>query len=116
MTELTSTSAYWEPLWAQGRRYRQLDDAETRLLDEHLGPGRGRSALDVGSGDGALALHLHGLGYRAIIDCSPSVVALAASRSSGPGLGPVWQCLDITTGDLTALPEPAYAVITCHPS
>lgn len=115
MTEMTSTAAYWEPLWAQGRRYRQLDDAETRLLDRHLGPGRGRAALDVGSGDGALARHLHGLGYRTTgIDCSPSAVALAASRSSGPGLGPVWQCLDITTGDLTALPNPAYAVITCR--
>ncbi|MFE0339480.1 class I SAM-dependent methyltransferase [Streptomyces sp. NPDC058955] len=84
-------------------------------MDEHLGPGHGRAALDVGSGDGALARHLHHLGYRTTgIDCSPSAIALAASRSSGPGRGPVWRCLDITTGDLTALPEPAYAVITCR--
>ncbi|MER6100629.1 class I SAM-dependent methyltransferase [Streptomyces sp. NPDC001728] len=117
MTEMTSTAAYWEPLWAQGRRYRQLDDAETQLLDGHIGPGRGRTALDVGSGDGALARHLHDLGYRTTgIDCSPSAVALAASRSSGLGLGlgPVWQCLDITTGNLSSLPEPAYAVIICR--
>ncbi|MFF3091596.1 hypothetical protein ACFVRB_42140 [Streptomyces nojiriensis] len=30
----TATAAYWEPLWAHGRRYRQLDNLETRLLDE----------------------------------------------------------------------------------
>jgi hypothetical protein len=48
----TSTAAYWEPLWAGGRRYRQLDGPENRLMDEYLGPGRGRPALDLGCGDG----------------------------------------------------------------
>ncbi|MFC6066997.1 class I SAM-dependent methyltransferase [Streptomyces ochraceiscleroticus] len=112
----TDTAAYWEPLWAEGRRYRQLNDAETQLLDEHLGPGCARPALDIGCGDGALARHLHReLGYRTTgVDCSPSAIALAASQDTGPGLGPVWKCLDITADDLSALPDPAYAAITCR--
>ncbi|WP_241848139.1 hypothetical protein [Streptomyces sp. CB03578] len=46
---------YWEALWSGGRRYRHLDGAEARLMDERLGAGRGRPALDVGFGDGSLA-------------------------------------------------------------
>ncbi|WP_031079683.1 class I SAM-dependent methyltransferase [Streptomyces sp. NRRL S-118] len=114
--ESNASTADWELLWAQGRRYRRLDDAERRLMDEYLGPGRGRPALDIGTGEGAVARHLqHELGYRATgVDCSPSAVALAASQGTGPGAGPAWQCLDITADDLAALPEPAYAVITCR--
>ncbi|MFE1190045.1 class I SAM-dependent methyltransferase [[Kitasatospora] papulosa] len=111
-------TAYWEPLWASGRRYRQACTAEKQLMAEHLGPGKGRPALDIGSGDGALARHLHyKLGYRTTgIDCSPSAVALAAAHDTnpGPGPGPTWQCLDITTDDLTSLAHPAYALITCR--
>lgn len=65
-TASTSTAAaYWNPLWAQGRRYRQLDDAQ----DSPAAP------------------------------------------------GPLWRCADIGADDLTALaalPDPAYAVITCR--
>ncbi|MDF3140934.1 MULTISPECIES: methyltransferase domain-containing protein [unclassified Streptomyces] len=112
----TASAAYWEPLWAQGRRYRQLDDAERRLMDEYLGPGHARPALNIGSGDGALARHLHhDLGYRTTgVDCSASAVALAAAQDTGTGPGPAWLCLDITSDDLTALPESAFSVITCR--
>ncbi|CAL9360611.1 Ubiquinone biosynthesis O-methyltransferase, mitochondrial [Streptomyces sp. enrichment culture] len=115
-TASTSSASYWEPLWAKGRRYRQFDDAEKRLLDEHLGPGHSRPALDIGCGDGAVTRHLHHqLGYHATgVDCSPSAIALAAAQDNGPVPGPDWKCLDITTDDLTALPEAAYAVITCR--
>jgi ubiquinone/menaquinone biosynthesis C-methylase UbiE len=110
----TATPAYWEPLWAQGRRYRQITDAEARLLAEHLGPGRGRPALDIGSGDGALARHLHHqLGYRTTgIDCAPSALARAAAQDTVPG--PAWQCMDFATDDVSELPDAAYAVITCR--
>ncbi|MEV8626221.1 class I SAM-dependent methyltransferase [Streptomyces sp. NPDC051079] len=110
----TASSAYWEPLWADGRRYRQLCEAELRLMSEHLGPGESRPALDIGSGDGTLARYLHHeRGYRTTgIDCSPSAVALAASRDTVPG--PSWRCLDITTDALATLPNPAYALITCR--
>lgn len=85
----TATAAYWEPLWADGRQYRQLDEAEQRLIDEHLGPGRARPALDIGSGADALTRHLHHvLGYRATgVDCSPSALALAAAQDTGPRPG-----------------------------
>lgn len=113
-------AAYWEPLWAGGRRYREVCTGEKHLMGKHLGPGKGRLALDIGSGDGALARHLHHeLGYRTTgIDCSPSAVALAAIHDTntdpGPGRGPAWHCLDITTDDLTTLVHPAYALITCR--
>ncbi|MEU7038884.1 class I SAM-dependent methyltransferase [Streptomyces sp. NPDC046237] len=113
---MTTTTDLWEPLWAEGRRYRQPDEDEFTLLAEHLGPGRGRPALDVGSGDGTLARHLHHeLGYRTTgVDCAPSAVALAASRDERQDAGPAWRCLDITADDLDGLPDPAYAVITCR--
>ncbi|MFE7330876.1 class I SAM-dependent methyltransferase [Streptomyces sp. NPDC057565] len=113
---IPSSRAYWEPLWSNGRRYRQLTTAETALLAEHLGPGNGRPALDIGSGDGALARHLHHqLGYRTTgIDCAPSAVALAAAQDIASGTNPTWRCGDITSGNLDALPDPAYAAITCR--
>ncbi|MFB7591955.1 class I SAM-dependent methyltransferase [Streptomyces sp. NPDC056169] len=118
MTTTTSTAspAYWEPLWADGRRYRKLCETEKQLMAEHLDLGCGLPALDVGSGDGALARYLqHKLGYRtAGIDCSPSAIALAAAQDTGPGPVPAWQCLDFATSDLTTLPDPAYALIACR--
>ncbi|MER6116136.1 class I SAM-dependent methyltransferase [Streptomyces sp. NPDC001743] len=114
-TVSTASAAYWEPLWSQGRRYRQLDDTENRLLEKHLGAGRGRPALDIGCGDGSLARRLTQLGFRTTgIDCSPSAIALAAAQDPGPGRVPLWQCMDFTADDLGTLPEPAYAVITCR--
>ncbi|MER7516517.1 methyltransferase domain-containing protein [Streptomyces sp. NPDC126499] len=113
-TSSTASPAYWEPLWAAGRRYRQLCEAEKQLMAGHLGPGKGRPALDIGSGDGSLARHLHHeLGYRTTgVDCSPSALALAADQDDGPG--PTWQRADITTDDLSALPYTAYALLTCR--
>jgi 2-polyprenyl-3-methyl-5-hydroxy-6-metoxy-1,4-benzoquinol methylase len=114
-TTSTAAAAYWEPLWSEGRRYRQLDDTENRLLEDHLGPGCARPALDIGCGDGALARRLAQLDYRTTgIDCSPTAIALAAAQDPGPGIVPVWQCMDFTTDDLGTLPEPAYAAITCR--
>jgi 2-polyprenyl-3-methyl-5-hydroxy-6-metoxy-1,4-benzoquinol methylase len=113
---IPSPRDYWDPLWTEGRRYRPLAPAETVLLAEHLGPGNGRPALDIGSGDGALARNLHHqLGYRTTgINCAPSAVALAESLDTVTGTNPTWRCADITTEDLGALPDLAYAVITCR--
>ncbi|MEV6264075.1 class I SAM-dependent methyltransferase [Streptomyces sp. NPDC051784] len=111
-----SPQAYWEPHWADGRRYRGIDAHEAALLAEHLGPGNGRPALDIGSGDGSLARHLHHrLGYRATgIDCAPSAVTLASGQDTSIGPNPLWRCADFGTDDLSALPDAAYAVITCR--
>lgn len=113
---IASPVDYWEPLWSSGRRYRQITGPETHLLAEHLGPGRGRPALDVGCGDGSLARHLHHqLGYRTTgIDCAPSAIALAAETAQGGGDHLKFQVMDFAAGDLGALPDPAYAVITCR--
>ncbi|MFJ1742530.1 class I SAM-dependent methyltransferase [Streptomyces microflavus] len=113
-TEPASATGYWEPLWAQGRRYRKVDPAESRLLENHLGTGRDRPALDLGCGDGTLTRGLTQLGYSSTgIDCSPSAIALATDHDDAAG-SPVWVCMDITTDDLNILPDPAYAVITCR--
>ncbi|KUM68991.1 class I SAM-dependent methyltransferase [Streptomyces griseorubiginosus] len=111
---IASPTAYWEPLWAGGRRYRRITDTEERLLAEHLGPGHGRPALDVGCGDGSLSRHLHDrLGYRTVgIDCAPSAVALAAAPGTSDQLR--FQVMDFATGDVSELPDPAYRVITCR--
>ncbi|MFD9499895.1 class I SAM-dependent methyltransferase [Streptomyces sp. NPDC060035] len=113
---IKSPRSYWEPLWSKGRYYRQLAPAETALLAQHLGPGNGRPALDIGSGDGALARHLHHqLSYRTTgIDCAPSAVALAASQDTTSGPNPTWRCADITADGFNALPDLAYAAITCR--
>jgi ubiquinone/menaquinone biosynthesis C-methylase UbiE len=103
--------AYWEPLWQSGRRYRSIDAPEREALSRQVGIGRGRPALDIGSGDGALVQALAELGYRPTgIDCAPS--ALAAARHEHPGLD--FRHFDFDTGDLAGLPEPAFALITCR--
>lgn len=112
---IASPVEYWEPLWASGRRYRQISDTEAQLLADHLGPGHGRPALDVGCGDGSLTRHLHHhLGYQATgIDCAPSAIALATT--AGPAVDrPHFQVMDFATDRLDELPDPAYAVITCR--
>ncbi|MFH8800890.1 class I SAM-dependent methyltransferase [Streptomyces sp. NPDC017936] len=116
MPNTPATADYWEPLWAGGRRYREVTGAEATLLADHIGPGRGRPALDIGTGDGALARRLHQLGYRTTgIDFAPSAVAAArATPLSGHGAGPVLRLMDFVTDDLSALPDPAYAVVTCR--
>ncbi|MFJ2744810.1 class I SAM-dependent DNA methyltransferase [Streptomyces sp. NPDC087440] len=108
---------YWEPLWADGVRYRPLLRAETALLAARIGPGNGRPALDIGCGDGTLARYLqHELGYHTTgIDCAPSAIALAEARDTTTrSSGPAWRCGDIVTDDPSLLPDSAYAVVTCR--
>ncbi|WP_309228176.1 class I SAM-dependent methyltransferase [Streptomyces lunaelactis] len=106
---------YWEPLWRDGRHYRPLIPQEEQLLARYLGPGPGRPALDIGCGAGELARHLHErLDYRVTaIDCAPS--ALATATSTAPNAGEItFQLMDFMIDDLSHLPDPAYAVITCR--
>ncbi|MFE7466522.1 class I SAM-dependent methyltransferase [Streptomyces sp. NPDC057499] len=106
-----ANSAYWEPLWRSGRRYRSIDVPEREALYRQAGVGGGRPALDIGSGDGALVRALTDLGYRATgIDCAPG--ALSAARHEHPGLD--FRHFDFGTDDPAGLPEPAFALITCR--
>ncbi|MGW2899025.1 class I SAM-dependent methyltransferase [Streptomyces sp. NPDC001212] len=104
-------AAYWEPLWQSGRRYRTINEAELEALRRHLGPGRGRPALDIGCGEGALTAQLTQLGYRtAGIDCSPTAVATA--QSNHPDLG--FHVHDFGNDDPAGLPHPSFSVISCR--
>ncbi|MEV5433054.1 methyltransferase, FxLD system [Streptomyces sp. NPDC052701] len=113
MATTPATAHHWESLWAGGRRYREVTSTEATLLADHVGPGRGRPALDIGTGEGSLARHLHRLGYRTTgIDFAPS--AIAAARNTQQGEGPAWHLMDFASDDLGALPDAAYAVVTCR--
>ncbi|MFE1751840.1 class I SAM-dependent methyltransferase [Streptomyces anandii] len=92
---------------------REVTSAGATLLADHVGPGRGRPALDTGTGEGSLARRLHQLGYRTTgIDLAPG--AIAAARDTQHGEGPAWHLMDFTSDDLGALPDPAYAVVACR--
>lgn len=104
-------ASYWEPVWQRGSRYRAIDRAETEALGRHLGAGRGRPALDIGCGEGALTAHLAELGYRAVgVDCSPTAVASALVRHPAADI----RVFDFDADDAAHLPHPAFAVITCR--
>ncbi|WP_058042965.1 class I SAM-dependent methyltransferase [Streptomyces roseifaciens] len=104
---------YWDGLWSAGHRYRPLDETETALLDRHAGAGRGRYALDIGSGDGTLTRHLARLGYRTTaLDCAPTAIALAADQMAGEAV--TFCCGDIEAPHPPPLPESAYALITAR--
>lgn len=107
-------AAYWEPLWQAGRRYRTLDAWEKDTLVDHVGPGVGRAALDVGCGIGELAGHLHGrLGYTVTaIDCSPTALASAQDTYGCPGID--FRLMDFAADDIADFPRPAYSLITCR--
>ncbi|MFF4508997.1 class I SAM-dependent methyltransferase [Streptomyces sp. NPDC001401] len=66
--------------------------------------------------DGALARHLHHqLGYQTIgIDCAPSAITVATDGDPGSSDQPRFQVMDFAADDLSELPDPAYAVITCR--
>ncbi|MGI5391399.1 class I SAM-dependent methyltransferase [Streptomyces sp. CA-251251] len=101
----------WEAVWRRGRRYRPLDLAETESLRGHLGTGRGRPALDIGCGEGALTALLARLGYRAVgIDCAPTAVTDARARHPAADI----RLFDFDADDAARLPHPAFAVITCR--
>ncbi|MFF4408438.1 class I SAM-dependent methyltransferase [Streptomyces sp. NPDC001407] len=102
---------YWGGLWTAGRRYSPLTEPETALLNQHAGPGRGRLALDIGCGDGALARHLAELGYQVTgLDCTPAAPALAE-----PNDGPVqYRCVDIEAAEPLPLPQRAFALVTAR--
>ncbi|AQS66165.1 bifunctional 2-polyprenyl-6-hydroxyphenol methylase/3-demethylubiquinol 3-O-methyltransferase UbiG [Streptomyces pactum] len=104
-------ASYWEPVWQRGRRFRAIDRTETEALGRHLGTGRGRPALDIGCGEGALTAHLAALGYRSVgVDCSPTAVALARTRHPAADI----RVFDFDADDAAGLPHPAFAVITCR--
>ncbi|MEV4741773.1 class I SAM-dependent methyltransferase [Streptomyces sp. NPDC049555] len=106
-------AAYWDLLWAGGTRYRAVDETELAALKQHAGHGAGRTALDVGSGDGALARHLAHLGYTTTgIDCSLAAISLATENSTTSGV--TFHVADIEAPGPLPVAEGAVHLITAR--
>ncbi len=114
-TECTPRSG-WDEHYRQGKSFRPLGERERGLLASRVPARANAVALDVGCGRGELARHLAATGYRVdAVDYSP--VAITAAQEETPahsdGDGVVtYVHLDIERDPLTALPHPAYDLIT----
>ncbi|MEU1407438.1 class I SAM-dependent methyltransferase [Streptomyces sp. NPDC005728] len=76
-----TTQDEWDRGYADGRRYRQLTDAEPSLLATYVPPPAGGKALDIGCGTGALAAHLSSTDYAVdAVDWSGTALAEAGTR------------------------------------
>jgi ubiquinone/menaquinone biosynthesis C-methylase UbiE len=79
------------------------DELESALVLELAGDVRGRRVLDVGCGEGELALRLAGLGAQVTgVDASASMIAAARTRAERTGLA-----VTFCEGRADALPFPA---------
>ncbi len=85
---------------------------EHALIFQLAGPLHGRRALDVGCGDGTLALALAHAGASRVAGCDvdPRMVARARTLASGNG-----SRLDLAVAQVQALPFPAHSfdLVTC---
>lgn len=85
------------------------DALESELLFHLIGPLKGRSFLDVGCGDGTLALLAGEHGAALVVGCDPDLrmMARAASRTGGT--------IHLTAAQSQALPFPdgCFDVVTC---
>ncbi|MEB8338159.1 class I SAM-dependent methyltransferase [Streptomyces endophyticus] len=106
-----ATQDDWNHGYADGRRYRPLDDAERSWLAAHVpAPPTDPRALDVGCGTGELAAHLASLGYT--VDATDwAEHALAEGAAHHPAVER-WLKLDIERDDWGPLHESGYDLIT----
>jgi ubiquinone biosynthesis O-methyltransferase len=66
---------------------RITDDIELSLITELLGDVKGKSVLDIGCGDGVLAVRLAQQGARVVgIDASPAMIRAASKRAAEAGV------------------------------
>ncbi|MEW2709491.1 class I SAM-dependent methyltransferase [Streptomyces albidoflavus] len=78
----------WNAHYAAGRDFRPVTNEEGTAFAANVGPGGGRSALDIGCGTGGFASFLHDQGYAVTgVDYAKEAISTAAVRyRSAPGL------------------------------
>ncbi|MFJ2217715.1 methyltransferase, FxLD system [Streptomyces sp. NPDC101062] len=106
------TRTEWSEHFSQGRGFRPLGDKEKGLLAELVPAPEGVRALDACCGTGGLVTFLASLGCT-VDGADFSEGALARARSEHAEVERVrWLCLDVDDGDLAALAEDVYGLIT----
>ncbi len=88
--------------WRASTLGRITDRLEDALLRDMLGDVAGCAVLDLGCGDGKLAVRLAALGARVVgLDADPAMLRAAASRAAAAGVG-----MDFAAGRARTLPFP----------
>ncbi|MEU8489236.1 methyltransferase domain-containing protein [Streptomyces sp. NPDC048641] len=102
----------WNRGYAEGRRYRPLDD-ERSLLAQHVPAPDGGRALDVGCGTGEPALHLASMSYAVdAVDWADAAFPSTDTHLDDPSHGSVhWVHLDIERANLSQLHADGYDLI-----
>ena len=86
--------------WRASTLGRITDRLEDALLRDLLGDVAGRAVLDLGCGDGKLAVRLAALGARVVgLDADPAMLRAAASRAAAAGVS-----VQFATGRAEVLP------------
>ncbi|MFC9654156.1 MULTISPECIES: class I SAM-dependent methyltransferase [unclassified Streptomyces] len=71
----------WDAHFAAGRDFRPVTSDESRAFDLNIGPGAGRSALDIGCGTGGFASFLQERGYAVVgADYAGAAISAASAR------------------------------------
>ncbi|MFJ7065976.1 class I SAM-dependent methyltransferase [Streptomyces sp. NPDC101115] len=106
-----NTAEYWDPIYDDGRDWRQVCDAEIAMFTRYAAPQPGQRALDIGCGTGQLARCLHSLGYD-VTGVEVSASALLKARTRSYTQGPRWVQHDIQTGPPPGVPSASVDVVS----